>query len=141
MKKYRPTKLFTFLHAAMYQLSKGKIGGRMGRFNVALLTTKGRKSGKSVTRPLGYFENPQGYLVIASNSGAAHHPAWYYNLKDNPQATLQVLDKVMSVTAEVLSGENRAQAWQKVVSAVPLYAEYAKETTREIPLVLLRIKK
>lgn len=137
MKKYRPTKLFTALHATMYRLTGGRVGGKMGRFNVALLTTRGRKSGKKRTLPIGFFDNPQGYIVVASNGGSVHHPSWYFNLKSNPQATFQVMDKVMPVTAEVLSDSAREQAWQQIVSSVPMYGEYAKSTSREIPLVLL----
>ena len=137
MKKYRPTKLFTALHAKMYQLTAGRVGGKMGRFNVALLTTQGRKSGKKRTLPIGFFDNSQGYIVVASNGGSVHHPAWYFNLKSNPQATFQVMRKVMAVRAEILSGTTREETWQKIVSNVPMYGEYAKETSREIPLVLL----
>ncbi|MCZ2128202.1 MAG: nitroreductase family deazaflavin-dependent oxidoreductase [Anaerolineales bacterium] len=138
MKKYRPQKMFTTLHAAAYRLSRGKIGGKMGRFNVALLTTTGRKSGKKVTCPLGYFERPDGYVVIASNGGAPKHPSWYHNLTSDPQAVFQAMEKVVPVTAEVLTGEERANVWRDVVAAVPMYAEYQKETEREIPLVLLK---
>ncbi len=50
---------------------------------------------------------------------------------------MKVLHKVMSVKAEVLSGRARAQAWQHVIATAPMYADYEKRTTREIPLVLL----
>jgi len=140
MKKYSPTKWFGILHVFLYRLSGGRIGGKMGRFNVALLTTKGRKSGKSHTIPLGYFADLDGYIVVASNGGSPHHPAWYYNLKNDPQATFQALDKIMPVSAHFLSGDDRAQAWQRITTSVPMYAEYAKEAGREIPLVLLQLK-
>ncbi len=138
MKKYRPQKMFTFLHTAAYRLSRGKIGGKMGRFNVALLTTRGRKSGRKLTRPLGYFERPEGYVVVASNGGAPKHPSWYYNLQSDPHAVIQAMEKITPVSAEVLSGEARAQVWSDIIAAVPTYAEYQKETRREIPLILLR---
>jgi len=64
-------------------------------------------------------------------------PSWYYNLKNHPQVPVQVVDKVMPVTAEVLTGEARAQAWKQVISSAPSYANYEKQTSREIPLVLL----
>jgi F420H(2)-dependent quinone reductase len=131
-------KLFLAFHVGLYRLSGGKLGGRMRGFNVLLLTTTGRKSGKVHTVPLGLFEWQGDYLIVASNSGAPIHPAWYYNLKSHPQVTVQVLDKVMPVTAEVLTGEARAQAWQQVITRAPSYANYEKQTSREIPLVLLR---
>ena len=110
----------------------------MRGFNVLLLTTVGRRSGKTRTLPLGLFDWPDGYLVVASNSGQPKHPSWYLNLMSHPQATVQVLDKVVPVTAEVLTGETRAKAWQQVITTAPTYADYEQKTTRLIPLVLLR---
>ena len=116
----------------------------MGSINgnrVLLLTTTGRKSGKPHTTPVGCFEHKDGYVVVASNAGAPRNPAWYLNLKSNPRVTIQVLDKVISVTAEDLTGEARAQAWRQVIAAAPSYANYEKRTTREIPLILLHPSK
>ena len=110
----------------------------MRGFTVLLLTTTGRKSGKLHTVPLGLFDFPGGYLIVASNAGQPTHPAWYHNLKSHPQVTVQVLDKVMTANAEVLTSETRASAWQQVITSAPMYASYEKKTTREIPLVLLR---
>ncbi|MEI7845421.1 MAG: nitroreductase family deazaflavin-dependent oxidoreductase [Chloroflexota bacterium] len=132
------TRLFMALHVALYRLSGGKLGGEMRGFTVILLTTQGRRSGKSFTTPLGFFEHPDGYVIVASNGGRPTHPAWYFNLKSNPQVTLQVFDKNLSSTAEILSGEARRQMWQQVIATAPAYAEYEQKTTREIPLVLLR---
>jgi deazaflavin-dependent oxidoreductase (nitroreductase family) len=131
-------KLWMAIHAGIYRLSGGKLGGSMGGSRVLLLTTTGRKSGKAHTVPLGCFDHKDGYVVVASNRGQATHPAWYHNLKSNPRVTVQVLDKVVSVTTEVLSGEARAKAWQQVITTAPSYAGYEKQTTREIPLILLR---
>jgi deazaflavin-dependent oxidoreductase (nitroreductase family) len=131
-------KLFMAIQVWLYKLSKGKLGGSMRGFTVLLLTTIGRKSGKTRTLPLGLFDWPGGYLVVASNGGQPRHPSWYLNLMSHPQATVQVLDKVVPVTAEVLTGEIRAQAWQQVITSAPAYAAYEKKTTRLIPLVLLR---
>jgi deazaflavin-dependent oxidoreductase (nitroreductase family) len=133
-----PVKLFMALHVGLYRLSGGKLGGEMRGFKVLLLTTTGRKSGKTRTTPLGFFDRQGGYVIVASNSGQSTHPAWYHNLRSQPQVTVQVFDKVLPVTAEVLTGEARAQAWQQVITTAPAYADYEKQTTREIPLVLLR---
>lgn len=135
------SKLFFAFSVWIYRLSGGKLGGSMGGSKVLLLTTTGRKSGKEHTIPVGCFDHKDGYVIVASNRGLPTHPAWYLNLKSNPRVTVQVLDKVLSVTAEVLSGEARTQAWQQVIATAPAYAGYQKQTTREIPLVLLRPSK
>ena len=134
-------KLWMAIHTAMYRLSGGKLGGNMNGSRVLLLTTTGRKSGKARTVPLGCFDHKNGYVIVASNGGQPANPAWYHNLRSNPQVSVQVLDKVISVNAEVLSGQARAQAWQQVIATSPSYANYEKRTTREIPLVLLRPSK
>jgi deazaflavin-dependent oxidoreductase (nitroreductase family) len=131
-------KLFMALQVALYRLSGGKLGGEMRGFKVLLLTTTGRKSGKIRTAPLGFFERQGGYVIVASNGGQPTHPAWYHNLKSHPGATVQILDKIIPVAAEILTGEARAQAWQQVITAAPLYENYQKHTVREIPLVLLQ---
>jgi F420H(2)-dependent quinone reductase len=135
------SKLFFAFSVWIYRLSGGQLGGNMGGTKVLLLTTTGRKSGKTYTIPLGCFDHKDGYVIVASNRGQPTNPAWYHNLKSNPRVTIQVLDKVFSVTAEVLSSEARAQAWQQVIATAPSYANYEKRTTREIPLVLLRPNK
>ncbi|MGD0707178.1 MAG: nitroreductase family deazaflavin-dependent oxidoreductase [Anaerolineaceae bacterium] len=134
-------KVFMALQVFFYRLSGGKMGGEMRGFKVLLLTTTGRKSGKTRTTPLGCFDHKDGYVIVASNAGQPTNPAWFHNLKSNPQVTVQVLDKVIFATAEVLSGEDRAQAWRQVIATAPQYADYEKQTTREIPLVLLRPNK
>ena len=115
-------------------------GGFRG-FKVLLLTTIGRKSGKSFTTPLGWFEHAEGYIIVASNAGKPSNPNWFYNLQQNPHVTIQVMDKIYHVTAEILKGEERTQVWQKVIADAPQYANYQPRTTREIPLILLRPNK
>lgn len=127
----------TAIQVGLYRLTGGKLMGQMGPFKLLLLTVTGRKSGQARTVPVGYFEHPAGYLVVASNAGQPTHPAWYLNLKSQPQVSVQVLDKVLPATAEVLTGAERAQAWKQVIATAPQYARYETQTTREIPVVLL----
>ena len=131
-------RFFMAIHVGLYRLSGGALGGEMGGLKVLLLTTIGRESGRTRTVPLGFFDRHDGYVIAASNSGQSSHPAWFHNLKSHPQVTVQVFNKVMTVTAEVLAGEARKQAWHQVITTAPAYAAYEKRTTREIPLVLLR---
>ena len=132
-------KIFIGLHVGLYRLTGGKFGGRMGKFDVLILTTKGRKSGKILSAPLGYFERDGGYIIVASNNGNDKHPSWYYNIKGNPaDVTIQVKDKKMKVKPEIILGEARRPLYDWIVSIAPNYGEYEKTTTREIPLVFLK---
>lgn len=132
-------KLFIGIHVFMYRLTGGKFGGRLGTFDVLILTTRGRKSGKLFSNPVGYFERDGGYLIVASNSGNAKHPSWYHNIKGNPgDVMIQVKDKRMKVKPEIILGEARRPLYDWIASSAPNFGEYEKKTTREIPLVFLK---
>ena len=132
-------KLFIGLHVFLYRLTGGKFGGSMGGFKVLILTTKGGKSGKIRSIPLGYFERDGGYFIVASNGGGEKNPSWYYNIKGNPQdVTIEVKDEKMKVKPEVILGEPRKPLYAWIVSLAPNYGGYEKKTTREIPLVFLK---
>src|SRR6266699_1653257 len=86
-------------HRNIYRLTGGKVGGRLGRLPVLLLTTIGRKSGRPRTQPLAYTRAGDGYAVIASKGGAAQHPLWYLNLRANPFAEVTVGRETRKVRA------------------------------------------
>ena len=125
-------------HEFWYRLSGGLIGGRVGGLPILLLTTTGRRSGKKRTMPLVYLLDGDNMVVIASNGGAEQHPAWWLNLRANPQAEVQVGSNSKSVTAEIATGEERERLWRQVVEMYHGYDEYRRMTEREIPVVVLR---
>jgi deazaflavin-dependent oxidoreductase (nitroreductase family) len=132
-------KLFMSFFVWMYRLTAGKFGGKMGTFKVLILTTKGRKSGKIFSNPVGYFERDGGYFIVASNGGAKKNPSWYYNIKGNPDdVMIQVNDKNMKVKSEIILGEPRKPLYAWIASIAPNFGAYEKRTEREIPLVFLK---
>jgi deazaflavin-dependent oxidoreductase (nitroreductase family) len=131
-------RLFIAIHVGLYRLTGGKMGGSMRGSKVLLLTTTGRKSGKQFTVPLGFTEQAGSYTIVASNGGQPTNPGWYLNLKSKPQATVQIADKTIAASAEILTGEARDQAWTQFVAAMPSYANYQKKAARTIPVVVLR---
>ena len=132
-------KFFMGLQVFIYRLTGGKLGGSMGKFKVLILTTKGRKSGKILSNPVGYFERDGKYIIVASNSGSDKNPSWYYNIKSNPNdVTIQVNEKIMRVTPEIVLGEQRKPVYEWIASIAPNFGDYEKRTTREIPLVFLK---
>ncbi|MDP8998586.1 MAG: nitroreductase family deazaflavin-dependent oxidoreductase [Myxococcota bacterium] len=131
-------KAFVAGHVRLYQLSRGRIGGRIGTLPVALLTTTGRKTGKKRTVPLGSFEDQGDVLVIASFGGSPEHPAWYNNLLANPTVAVQIGERAYEARAEIVTGAERGRLWKMVVERAPNFAGYQKKTTREIPIVRLR---
>ncbi len=89
------TRLFVSLNLAAYRLTRGWVGGKMAGQTVLLLTTLGRRSGKLHTIPINYYLDQERYVIVASNWGSDHQPAWYINLRSDPHATLQVKDKII----------------------------------------------
>ena len=132
-------KFFIDFYVFLYRLTGGKFGGELGRFKVLILTTKGARSGKLRSHPLGYFERDGGYFIVASNAGKPRNPAWYYNIKANPGDLLaQINGKKMRVKPQIILGEPRKPLYAWIASLAPNYGAYEKQTTREIPLVFLK---
>lgn len=114
-------------------------GAPKGPIPALLLTTTGRKSGKSYIFPLFYGETDQGHpFIVASKGGAPEHPGWYRNLLANPTVEVQVGTRKFTATARTAGGAERAQLWQRSLTFWPPYAEYqVKAGAREIPVVVL----
>jgi len=129
--------LFIALAVFFYQVSAGRIGGRMMGGDVLVLTSTGRKTGKQRTLPLIYIMDGSSYVLTASMGGAPKSPSWFFNLRDNPHAVIQVKDKRINVVAEVASGEKKRELWAQLVAAMPFYEKYQQKTTREIPMLIL----
>jgi deazaflavin-dependent oxidoreductase (nitroreductase family) len=102
-----------------------------------LLTTTGRKTGAQHTTPLIYARDGDRYVVVASRGGAPKHPAWYLNLRENPEVEVQVKDEVFGARARTAEGEERERLWAKANEVWPHYDAYARRTAREIPVVVL----
>jgi deazaflavin-dependent oxidoreductase (nitroreductase family) len=131
-------KLGSGAHAGVYRATGGKLFGRMGKSPILLLNTVGRKSGRKRTSPLLYVMDGEDFVIIASKGGAPTHPAWYLNLRANPEATVEVGDREVRVRAERTAPEEKARLWQKMVEMYPTYDDYQRKTEREIPLLILR---
>ncbi len=132
-------KLFRTLHIFLYRVTNGRIGAALRGADVLLLTTTGRKSGKKRTTPLGCFDLKfdGSYAIVASGFGGNRHPFWFLNIQRDPRVDIQVKDKRMRAKAVLVPPEERPGLWAKLIAIAPPYGEYAKNTAREIPLVLL----
>jgi proline iminopeptidase len=130
--------LFGDEHVRRYQETGGKVGHVWRRgATILLLTTTGRTSGEKRTVPLIYVADGPRYVIIASKGGAPEDPGWYKNLAKTPEVELQVRDEVFRARARKTEGEERARLWPKAAASWPDYDEYAKRTSREIPVVVL----
>jgi deazaflavin-dependent oxidoreductase (nitroreductase family) len=91
---------------------------------VVILTTIGAKSGEPRTVALYGIPHPDGVGLIASNFGGAKHPAWYYNLKANPEATVSIGRDTWPATARLATPREREDIWAKGVEMYPGWWKY-----------------
>ena len=127
------------MHRGLVKLSGGRLGWKAGGMPVVELTTTGRKSGEPRTVMLtSPYQEDGSIVVVASRGGDPTHPAWFLNLRDQPEVTV-AFDGQPKTTmqAHVATADERARLWPIVLERQPRYGEYQTKTTREIPLVLL----
>ena len=125
-------------HTAVYKASGGLIGHRFpGAPPTLLLEHVGAKSGKKRTTPLVYVRDGEDLVLVASKGGHPKHPAWFHNLRANPEATVQVGSERRAVRARVAKRNERSRLWPKAVKTYRGYRGYQERTEREIPLVIL----
>jgi deazaflavin-dependent oxidoreductase (nitroreductase family) len=127
------------IHVGLYRMSGGKFANKMANLPVMLITTFGRKSGKPHTNPVVYLEDGQDYLVSASAGGMDWHPGWYLNLKNRPEAKIEIGDKTFNVQAVITDGEERARLYEKFKEASSNFSKYEKGTSRKIPVIRLTL--
>lgn len=126
------------IHRVLFRATRGRLGRRLARHDMLLLTTAGRTSGQPHTVPLLYLRVKGEFAVIASYGGHPRHPDWYRNLLVEPRAEAQVDGDRFSVVARTAEGGERKRLWALAVAEYPGYAEYQSRTDRLIPVVLLR---
>lgn len=130
--------LFGKEHVERYRETDGEVGHEwQPGVHTLLLTTTGRKSGEPYTTPLIYGRQGDHYVVVASKGGADTHPDWYHNLVDHPEVEVQVAANRFTATARVASPEEKAELWPNMTAIWPAYDDYAEQTDRDIPVVLL----
>ena len=137
-----------FNEKAMHQFNQGLIkefrenGGKAvsGPFVNApllLLTTTGAKSGKPFTTPLVYTKDGNRIVIIASKGGFPTNPAWFHNLKAHPTVTLELGKEKFQAKATITKDPERQRLFDAQAKVMPNFNEYQKNTTRQIPVIVL----
>ncbi|WP_243710953.1 nitroreductase family deazaflavin-dependent oxidoreductase [Actinomadura sp. KC216] len=124
-------------HIRAYVETGGKRGHVYQGRRSLLLTTRGRRSGLLRRTALFYGEDGGRYLLVASNGGAAEHPAWYLNLSADPDVTVQVGADEFAARARTATPEEKPPLWRVMAEMFPLYDTYQRKSERDIPLVIL----
>lgn len=120
----------------LMRLSRGWLN--TGLQTTALVTARGARSGEP--RPFVTLAMPAGndLILVASNWGGEKHPAWYFNLKQNPEVDVLFRGFNGKMATTELAGRERSSMWERLVSFNPQYATYQAGTRRRIPVLQLR---
>jgi len=133
-------KIGTGFHEAVFRASGGRVFGSAGGMPVVMLTTTGRKSGKKRTTMLtAPIVDDEKVVLVASYGGDARHPAWFLNLRDNPDVEVVMRGRSGPMKARVAPPEEKAELWPRVTTKYKGYAGYQKRTDRDIPVVILEM--
>ncbi|MEP7115676.1 MAG: nitroreductase/quinone reductase family protein [Ilumatobacteraceae bacterium] len=131
-------KAVTRFHRVVFDLSKGKVLGKVGGMPVVELTTVGRKSGKQrstmLTSPLVEGDN---VMLVASYGGDDRDPAWFSNLVAHPDVDVVMSGSRRQMHARVAQGDERTRMWEALTAKHANYAGYQRKTSRQIPVVVL----
>jgi deazaflavin-dependent oxidoreductase (nitroreductase family) len=129
--------LITTVHRFLYRVSGGVLGHRAPGFQFLLLGCRGRKSGREYVTPLLYVPDGGRYVVVGSNAGDARDPAWWKNLRVNPDGWVQVGRERVPVRCRAANRAEWETLWPRVVAAYGSFERYRAHAGRPIPLVLL----
>jgi deazaflavin-dependent oxidoreductase (nitroreductase family) len=120
-----------------FRTNGGELGGNFAGAPMLLLHSTGAKSGRERVNPMMYQAVGDHYAVFASKAGAPTNPDWYHNLVAHPDATIEVGTETVAVRARVATGAERDAIWTTQKERYPGFADYERQTDREIPVVVL----
>lgn len=130
--------LFTKAHVAVYKATGGRVGHKFLKgAPVCLVEHVGRKSGRRRTTPLIYIRDDDAVVLVASKGGHRSHPAWWINLRANPEAFVQIDSDRWPVRAREATDDERERLWPRLTEVWPDYDDYQAKTKRRIPVILL----
>ena len=120
-----------------FRTNEGKVGGMFAGAPLLLLTTIGAKSGQLRVAPLAYTTDNGRLVVIASKGGAPTHPDWFYNVRANPDVTVEVGTETFPARATIPEVAERQRLFDLMAAQMPNFAEYQRNTTRKLPVIVL----
>lgn len=109
-------KLAWRVHRGIYRGSGGRMGLRRpsaDKYGMMRLTTIGRRSGQERSVILAYLEEGDGVCTLAMNGWAPSEPAWWLNLREHPEAHVELPDRSMRVSARAAEGDERQRLWDR----------------------------
>ena len=129
-----------FLHNYIYIYSNGRFGKTISDRPCLILESIGGKTGKLRKNVLVYLKEKNLICIVASKGGNPKNPGWYHNLKNNPEAKIQIGRERFNVVAREIFDLERIEWWKKMdFMNNGVYEQYQNRTSRKIPVMLLEI--
>lgn len=104
------------IHRAIYRLSGGRLGlwrPKADGWGTMRLKTIGRRTGRQRVAILGYIDDGPNLVTLAMNGWMDGEPAWWLNLQEHPDATVDLADGPRLVHARAAQGEERSRLWAR----------------------------
>ena len=121
-----------------FRANEGRVGGMFEGMPLLLLHHKGAKSGAERVNPVAYLSDDGSYVIFASKGGAPTNPDWYWNLKANPDVTIEVGSDEIDGIASEATGEQRERLFRAQADRFPQFDDYVlKAAGRTIPVMVL----
>jgi deazaflavin-dependent oxidoreductase (nitroreductase family) len=123
----------------LVRATRGRVDSTFGMIPIVVVTVRGARSGVARKVPLLYFTDDGDVILIASSYGKAKFPAWYYNIKANPQVRLEAMGQSGSYVAREADDEDRDRLFELAKRVYSGYADYERRTAgiRRIPVMRL----
>ncbi len=115
----------------------GEVTGRFAGAPLLLLTTTGAKSGEKRTTPLAFSSDGDDIIIIASYAGNPKHPAWFLNMRANPEVTIELPNETFTTNAVIPEGDERQRLFDQQAAKMPAFKEYQAKTSRQIPVIVI----
>jgi deazaflavin-dependent oxidoreductase (nitroreductase family) len=124
--------IITPLDKLVHRLSGGRLLLSRGMVPVLMLTTTGAKSGEPRTVPLACVPLGDVIYLVGSNFGREEHPAWSGNLLKTPRAAVSLDGETFAVDARLLSDDEKAEIWPRLLEMWPTYDRYVERSNRNL---------
>jgi len=126
------SKILPPVDRVLYRLTGGRVALSQSLVPSLVLTTTGRKSGEPRTTPLATLPVGDDFLVVGSNFGKEHHPAWTANLLANPEAMVTFKGGEIPVVARLLDPDEKAKVWPDLLRIWPAWTSYTERSGRDL---------
>ena len=124
-------------HRTLLAFTGGRFPQSIAGMPTLELHTIGAKSGERRSRLLTSPIVEDGRVVlVGSNGGGARSPGWVANLRAHPEVEITMGGATHRYHARVVTGDERAHLWGRIVKRYAVYAGYQRRAPREIPVVV-----